>query len=816
MAGLPQILAGPIVRRVADNSVSVWIAVRDHADIQLAVWEGSQKSTGPLTVDGNATELGRTTAPTRTIGAHLHVAVVTVSAAATPLNPGTVYSYDLTVGGQGLRDLGLLRDETAGNRLDNVKADAPLHLALGYATDMLPTFVTPAATLENLRLAHTSCRRTNASGPDALAYLDDLILANRGDPQKRPQQLFLTGDQIYADDLAASLLPQLNEIGQELLGFAETLPIDNHPVAVDLVQFPAMRRKRVVREIGRFTTTDGQNHLLSYGEYLAMYLLVWSPRMWRPLGTASELFIASPKVEANHLHDWEKVHGDLATWKKKAQPTFDEDVADVAVFRAAVPRVARALANCATYMMFDDHEVTDDWYLSESWRSRVLTAPFGHDVLQNGYLAFTVMQMWGNDPAAFTHTAGSAPKNETLLDAIEAIGKATTLTPANRATLDPLLGMSEPVKDPEASFHYQVPGPRHLVRVLDTRTRRRYKGRLGPPKLLGDSLDPQLPSGPLTDGRELLVVVSPVPVLGARLFDTFVQPLGALTTDLFANAKAKAQSDDGGPPNTGAEDLDVEGWGADEQILESMIQRLATYPKAVVLSGDVHFSSSVALDFWNAQATTLTARVVQLTCSPCRNGWPADMRAILRSGRFSQQLIGGLPFERLAWKEKAPITIPDGTAVAPGRRSRMRRAPSLLPAAGWPSGVAVPADKPPDWRWRLAMVRDLRGRAEIPGEPPPRLPAFDSANAADSYLEIALKHAELSLGDTEPLRTTVFASAIGIVTVEQAGSDQRVVHELLSAESPSSLTGAARTRHRASLSADPAVARPQLQVVPGG
>ena len=74
-------------------------------------------------------------------------------------------------------------------------------------------------------------------------------------------------------------------------------------------------------------------------------------------------------------------------------------------------------------MIFDDHEVTDDWYLSQSWRSRVLTAPFGRAIVRNGYAAYAVCQAWGNDPAAFTHTGQNPkPKNEELLDTLVAVG----------------------------------------------------------------------------------------------------------------------------------------------------------------------------------------------------------------------------------------------------------------------------------------------------------------------------------------------------------------------------------------------------------
>ena len=88
-----------------------------------------------------------------------------------------------------------------------------------------------------------------------------------------------------------------------------------------------------------------------------------------------------------------------------------------------MPRVARALANVPTYMIFDDHEITDDWYLSDRWRERVITAPFGRAILRNGLLAYTVFQAWGNDPQKFRHD-GERPEtekdpNEKLLDRLE-------------------------------------------------------------------------------------------------------------------------------------------------------------------------------------------------------------------------------------------------------------------------------------------------------------------------------------------------------------------------------------------------------------
>ena len=146
--------------------------------------------------------------------------------------------------------------------------------------------------------------------------------------------------------------------------------------------------------------------------------------------------------------------------------------------------------------------------------------------------------------------------------------------------------------------------------------------------------------------------------------EALVQPLAAGIIDFTSNAKRKAEADHDGPPVSGPERFDVEGWGGDEESFHALVRRLATYPRCVILSGDVHFSSGVALDFWTGQDPTVDSRIVQLTSSPVRNSAAEEIRSAIFAARFSQQLLRGLPLERLGWAETSSITVP------PGRRSR--------------------------------------------------------------------------------------------------------------------------------------------------
>jgi hypothetical protein len=49
-------------------------------------------------------------------------------------------------------------------------------------------------------------------------------------------------------------------------------------------------------------------------------------------------------------------------------------------------------------MIFDDHDVTDDWNLTARWRHRVHASPAGRRIVANALAAYWAFQGWGNDP----------------------------------------------------------------------------------------------------------------------------------------------------------------------------------------------------------------------------------------------------------------------------------------------------------------------------------------------------------------------------------------------------------------------------------
>ena len=197
-----------------------------------------------------------------------------------------------------------------------------------------------------------SCRKvhdTHGGKRDALAGGDTLIAASPADVSKRPAALCLGGDQIYADDV------------HELV-FAEVLKVADRLERPDEVIVGPGRtigrggRSIILRRYAKFTSDDLDRHLVRFTEFLALYGLMWNLRNW-----------SSRPAKLDHFLD-------------------------------GLPAVRRLLANVPTYMIFDDHDVTDDWNLSVRWRTEVYRTELGRRVVANALMAYWLCQDYGNDP----------------------------------------------------------------------------------------------------------------------------------------------------------------------------------------------------------------------------------------------------------------------------------------------------------------------------------------------------------------------------------------------------------------------------------
>lgn len=535
---LPLIIAGPILRRVEPKEVTVWLALKEAATVELSLWRDLQNN-GDLD-EASGDFIGKTAQDTVPIGAHLHVLAIRLELTnPNELDWGLLYSYNLKFsmpnGSQSdLQSLGLL---------DNLPGDTNGFTTLSYAPGQLPGFALAAPTIEDLKLIHGSCRNNNNDYEDGLSWVDDLIAQDRADASKRPQQLFLSGDQVYADSVAGPLLNELVQWGVEFLDGQETLPTEWAVPGSGLNRWPADRehfppnlRDRLIDSEARFTSDSKANHLISFGEFAGMYLSVWSDVLWDPAGLQNfeEILNLMQTVPTNfgaifrrHLTDersGENIELDLGgqtvqipagdlflpeilepmltflleTLTKAELRALLTGAGDTAVRDAAVakheqfflqiidseekakhrklyeyfkdfiggrykdddgykkqedqilivhqtlPKVRRALANISTFMIFDDHEVTDDWNLNPAWRRRVFTSPLGKSIVRNGMLAYAVFQDWGNRAAHYNREGDNFDLTDlSLVDefnletltppivaALQNNGKGITLDPA--------------------------------------------------------------------------------------------------------------------------------------------------------------------------------------------------------------------------------------------------------------------------------------------------------------------------------------------------------------------------------------------------
>lgn len=534
---------------------------------------------------------------TVTLGKQLHLVAVTArSRTAVILHPGKLYAYDLTFANAA--------DSTEQTLQQAIGSQAQ---PISYFTHQLPTFSLPPTNLSQLRIVHGSCRKLHGKGRDALTIVDDLIQRSANLADDRPHQLFLTGDQIYGDDVADPLLQALTVTEAALLGWdaSPSAPFDSEPGFLPTRDLPPGKRSQFVEQQGGFTAglhnkaDHAKSHLLSFGEYCSIYLFAWSPVLWHILLTAGK-----GGANGKPTRNWRtelKVLKDIAhtVWK-----------------------VRRSLANVPTYMIFDDHDISDDWNLNQAWCLRVLGKAVGRQTVQNGLLAYTLFQAWGNTPDQFEDgRSGGA-----LLQQVERWAASQGHDRAAWTTLTRLLGL--PAIDPTTglpqfqpdgadlvlerdrtclTWNYVVRGTGHDVIVLDTRTWRGYPAAdkpTAPPRLLSQTaLDRQLRK-PLqatsVAANRVVFILAPTNLFSLRLIDQ-IQHWNLRQHQTYKNDVGDA-------------------WNIHKAALAEFLATVFAHrQQAIVLSGDIHYGSTVYLQYSTAANSAQLGELVQLTSSAIKN-----------------------------------------------------------------------------------------------------------------------------------------------------------------------------------------------------
>ena len=383
-ASLPLVLAGPILRRVEKDLVTVWVVSKEPYVVNLLIFDAA----GKVIMRGKRT--------TVSFGPGFHVATVTArpeSAKATHLKPGVRYSYNVSWGD-------VLHLKTPGVFAADFTLPGQGKSLFGYgADDALPSFSLPPSDPSKLRLLHGSCRRAQGDDRDALEGVDELIADSHADPDHRPHHLLLTGDQYYGDNVAEALLYEIIQANSVLFGHQEDIPGPN--VTADKL-LPGSRDE-VLRKYGgqeKAEYTYKRSHLLSLSEYLSMYAYAWSDVLWPARGNWADQSTARGGVPVPKYPPGQDLWGHLGLATSTADE-YAEMVQKVEYLRDGLPAVRRALANVPTLMMFDDHDFTDSWAINNHWVTSVLNSPFGARHMRNAITAYAICQGWGNRPDDF-------------------------------------------------------------------------------------------------------------------------------------------------------------------------------------------------------------------------------------------------------------------------------------------------------------------------------------------------------------------------------------------------------------------------------
>lgn len=551
-SSLPKILAGPIVRRADAKQICFWLITNQAYNFSVKLFDQQEKATW-----FDAQLEGQQLCQVQ-VGTHAFVNLIT-------LEPNA----DIPCGSRVSYNISLQAKDGSESTL------CELLPSLLYSGQSFPSFVIRRQIGQML---HGSCRKPHHDSGDGLVIVDQQIESGLTGQSESPDLLMMSGDQVYTDDVAGPTLVAIKQTIEKLGLFHEDLEgatissskdLFEHPhcfyqrpellpddptTANTYSQFFAAKRKPI------FTSVNASNHLISFAEVMAMYILTWSPEMWQLVNISDE---AIPEP-----------------FKAK----FAEEHVIIENFVAGLVRVRRALAHVRVYMIFDDHDVTDDWNLTRGWEEAVYGNLFAKRIVGNALLGYWLCQGWGNDPTKLQPLFASC---------------GGFFTDNGIQQHDVLI---QHLFDWE-HWHYCLETSPKLV-VLDTRTQRwRSESSLSKPSGLMDwealcELQQEL------IGQEAVIMVSAAPIFGVKLIETIQRIF-----TFFGKALT----------------VDAENWMAHKgtaSVMLNIFRNRKTPPNFVILSGDVHYSFvyDITLRFRHN-----SPNITQITSSGIKNEFPESL-----------------------------------------------------------------------------------------------------------------------------------------------------------------------------------------------
>ncbi len=350
-----------------------------------------------------------------------------------------------------------------------------------------------------------------------------------------------------------------------------------------------------------------------------------------------------------------------------------------------------------TTMIFDDHDMIDDWNISQPWVDDIRREPWWRDHVVGALVSYWVHQHLGN-------LAPDRIAAEGMLRRVVELGDAG-------AYLEQWALATEEFTPVPGGYPFSF--VRHLgdalLVVIDSRNGRVL--RAGHRAMVGDDEWAWVVEQCRDERPRHLLLATSLPAFVPGGLHGAQQWSEAVCDGRYGGRAARLME-------RVRRGLDLEDWAAFDRSFRALVELLrdvtgrSSPPSTVtVLSGDIHFSYVAAIELDERPG----ARVHQVVCSPIRNAlqpwYRAGMRLALgriggRLGRFLQRCTDR-PDQAARWE------VVDGPVFAnamgqldlDGDRLRLRLERAVLDEAGQPRLEVVidhqldaSADQPPDLR----------------------------------------------------------------------------------------------------------------------
>jgi hypothetical protein len=584
MISLPRLLCGPSVRRCDESFAWVWLVTSAGIEVEVRLFASYEPVSGPAC---RGTELGRAASTGNRIGTNAALHLVKV-----PCSENKILGKGKVQVASALRIYEILYRSSSGELLPLMNKEELKERVLPNQKEM--SFLVPrvkATTDAKSRFIVGSCRKIQTIQSDFSTSFSSKALELWSPEDSRPHFLVCCGDQVYADDVSASMWSAIRVIQKEIFGDFDR---DKDFTSLSGSARADFVKKELTSASGPYgVSPNPQTHLLTYTEFASLYILNWSPGIVRTLLPESFERFGDIELKAMNV--------DSIVWQK-------------------------IFANTVSYFLLDDHEVTDDFRIDREWIKREKTSPRLRRFTGNALLSYLIFQGLGNDPVSFGLVQDAQSWAAKLIHGISGDSKVAEDLDTKQLNWK--------------RWSYSIPNVAPIL-VLDTRMGRNADSSetVGELQVFSPSKSGSFKTLPVlstnmfsaTELVRCLDEVRTCPFGGSLVIITPTPIFGHLGLEDKIRAQIEVSSD--------MPKWDYENWRSNPKSFKTLLETIgdnSKYKNIVVVSGDVHcaFQATCKVSFG-----IKNLNFVQVCSSPLANPLPSVARNLIPDITHSEKYV---------------------------------------------------------------------------------------------------------------------------------------------------------------------------------